>query len=73
MAMVSPSAQTRDSVVTPKLSQSVGGTSNQDPDDRGNPANYEALNLIGSGAYGSVYRCTFFSELHFHYSISIEL
>lgn len=60
MAMVSPIAPTReDPIVTPKTSQSVEtpvAQSYQDADGRGNSANYEALNLIGSGAYGSVYR-----------------
>lgn len=55
--MVSPTAHTSDAVVKPKTSK-LGSTisSSVDDDDAGNAANYEALNLIGSGAYGSVYR-----------------
>lgn len=59
--MVSPAAPSReDPISTPKSSAAVGTStvkpSNQEQDDRGNSANYEALDLIGSGAYGTVYR-----------------
>ena len=48
MAMVSPSARTKEELLT--------GTSSSDNDDRGNLKNYEALNLVGTGAYGAVYK-----------------
>ena len=51
--MVSPAApQTKDT----RLRQSPGSYTADSDDDSGKTENYESLNLIGSGAYGSVYR-----------------
>lgn len=47
MTMVSPSAKTKDT---------LGQPHNVDSDDSGKSENYESLNLVGTGAYGSVYR-----------------
>lgn len=48
MAVVSPSARTKDELLS--------NSSANENDDRGNLHNYEALNLVGTGAYGAVYK-----------------
>ena len=48
--MVSPVAKDT------RLRQSPANRAAESDDDSGKTENYESLNLIGSGAYGSVYR-----------------
>lgn len=49
--MVSPITPNREPVGDVSTTASIS-----DQEEPGNVANYEALNLVGAGAYGSVYR-----------------
>lgn len=63
--MVSPVAQTKETI----LRQSSANSPVDSDDDGGKTENYESLNLIGTGAYGSVYKYLSYHTIIVSYSI----